>query len=461
MKGVVVLKKKIFLSFALLASCFLFASTKIEAAAEKNVSVSKLFYAYENSSFTSKKTGTFGPQTVTVLDALENGWMKIQTYKGPMWIAPNGEKLRITKFFKSYDGTSFLSRQSGHYAPQDVTVLDGLTSGWMKIVTSRGDKWIAPNGIKQNISVPFKTYLEPSFSGKAAGSFSPQTVTVWDEQQNGWKLIQTYKGGQWTAPNGENLSVPTTFIAYTKPSLSSAKFGTFRKQSVTVVSERTDGWKEIKTYRGNAWVQPGIGTSYMKSRLLNAPIINQFPDLRNGCELVSLQMLLSYYGENIPRAELVSKMKKDPAPLVKNASGKITKWGDPSVGFVGDVTGKTPGFTIDPNALFPLLDTYLSGVNLTGSDYGVLEQNVRNGKPVVVWATVYFQIPSFTESWVAPSGKTIRASFSTHAVLMTGFDEKYVYVNDPYSGSKNMRVDKNRFIQIYNTMGKKALSVLR
>jgi len=43
-------------------------------------------------------------------------------------------------------------------------------------------------------------------------------------------------------------------------------------------------------------------------------------------------------------------------------------------------------------------------------------------------------------------------------VLLVGYDEQYVYVNDPYTGKANLPIEKDRFIQTWEAMGKQAIS---
>ena len=42
---------------------------------------------------------------------------------------------------------------------------------------------------------------------------------------------------------------------------------------------------------------------------LNVPLVNQLPDLPNGCEVTSLAMLLKYYDINVSKLELSSNIK--------------------------------------------------------------------------------------------------------------------------------------------------------
>ncbi|WP_346426378.1 C39 family peptidase [Bacillus cereus] len=201
------------------------------------------------------------------------------------------------------------------------------------------------------------------------------------------------------------------------------------------------------------------GVMKKESVYLDAPMIFQLPELHNGCEVVSMTMMLKYHGHNVDKLTLAKQLPVDSTPMVKGA-GSILIWGDPSVGFVGDVKGISPGYSIDPAPLKKVLDRYTnSGINLTGSDFSKIERLVAQGKPVVTWITASFSHPVAPKTWKTPSGKTIQADFDMHAVLVTGYDNDYVYINDPLRRGKGAKIPKQKFISSYNYMEKKALSM--
>ncbi|WP_369901213.1 C39 family peptidase [Bacillus manliponensis] len=193
---------------------------------------------------------------------------------------------------------------------------------------------------------------------------------------------------------------------------------------------------------------------------LDAPIIFQLPELKNGCEVVSMTMMLKYHGYNVDKMSLAMQLPLDTTPVRTNSSGQIVTWGDPAVGFVGDVKGISKGYSIDPAPLKKVLDRYTnSGIDLTGSDFTSIERLLEQGKPVVTWITASFSHPVAPKSWRTTSGKTIYADFDMHAVLVTGYDDNYIYFNDPLRRGKGAKVSKSKFISSYNYMGKKALSM--
>lgn len=196
-----------------------------------------------------------------------------------------------------------------------------------------------------------------------------------------------------------------------------------------------------------------------KSIILDVGLVKQFPEYYNGCEATSLSMLLNYAGAKVDKATVVSKIKMDTTPIKYNSGGRIISWGNPKVGFVGDIIGNRPGYSIDPVALAPTINVFLPGkaLDLTECDYKVIESTILSGRPVVAWITENFVNPTFSQSWTS-NGEVVMADFSQHAVLLTGVNEDALYYNDPLTGVKNARVDKSTFQRIWTKMGKKALS---
>lgn len=195
-----------------------------------------------------------------------------------------------------------------------------------------------------------------------------------------------------------------------------------------------------------------------KSVLLDIPVISQLPELKNGCEVTSIAMMLNYSGISVDKMTLAEKVRKDTTPLTYNGSA-IASWGNPNVGFVGDITGKSPGYSIYPEPLKPLVEEYMPGKSLilNGVNYNDIEKVLADKRPVVVWVTVDFKQPSRRAQWVS-NGENISVNLSQHAVLLTGYDESNLYYNDPLDNGKNKSVSKETFKAIWETMGKYALS---
>lgn len=196
------------------------------------------------------------------------------------------------------------------------------------------------------------------------------------------------------------------------------------------------------------------------SAMIEAPVVLQNPELPSGCELTALTMLLQFKGINKDKMELLPEMKKDPTPIKWGKNGKIEYWGNPNIGYVGDITGKEKGFGIYHAGLFDLLEKYIpTAEDLTRGSFEELEQKVSDGIPVLVWTTIRFTIPSEKQwvIWDSPLGP-IKTTFQEHTVLLVGYDENHVYVNDPLSGKKQYQIEKKQFIATWEAMGRQALS---
>jgi len=194
--------------------------------------------------------------------------------------------------------------------------------------------------------------------------------------------------------------------------------------------------------------------------ILDAPIIKQNPELRCGCEVTSLAMMLEYAGVKVDKMQLAGEIKKDRDALMKEGD-KIVEWGNPEEGFVGDITGKTPGFGVYNKPIYQLANQYLPGraVDLTGQPFSALLDSLNQGRPVVVWLTTDLDPPHSFKSWKDGSdGEKVRVTFQEHAVLLTGYDEKYCYINNPLNGQKNEKLPIEEFKKIWTDMGSMAVS---
>lgn len=194
--------------------------------------------------------------------------------------------------------------------------------------------------------------------------------------------------------------------------------------------------------------------------LLDVPVVNQLPELPRGCEVTSLAMLLESAGASVDKMTLAKEVKRDPSPyLVKN--GKV-HFGNPHKGFVGDMYNfNKPGLGVYHEPIMELGENYLPGrlVNLTGESFEELKIPLSDGRPVwVIINSEYREIPdSFFETWETKSGP-VKITKKEHSVLITGYDQKYIYFNDPLTGKKNKKAPIRDFEKSWVQMGSQALT---
>lgn len=248
------------------------------------------------------------------------------------------------------------------------------------------------------------------------------------------------------------------------------------KRSVFVVLAAASlaifGWKTISTYgftfklAGKEYAEQKIlekKKMALESKnlpplpdhiLLDVPLLKQMdaPRLYNGCEVTSLAMLLNYHGFNVSKNELAQKIKRVPLNEPQNLKG------NPNEGFVGNMEDG-PGLGVYHGPIVDLARKYAGKrvIDLTNQPFSKIINKVAHGNPVWIITTTRFGPVSVFEEWKTPQG-TIKITFSQHSVVITGYDEDYIYINDPY-GFKNRKLDREDFIKAWEQMGNQAVSL--
>jgi uncharacterized protein YvpB len=205
--------------------------------------------------------------------------------------------------------------------------------------------------------------------------------------------------------------------------------------------------------------QPVSQPAKKDSMMLDVVLIKQNPELRYGCEVTSLAMVLNFAGVKTDKMDLYHSIQKDPDPIKRSSNGDILNWGNPAEGFVGDMTGKQAGYAVFDKPMEALVNQKLPGraVNLTNQPFERVLEHVSAGYPVVVWTTGDYRLPDRWESW-QHGQEVIKTPLDLHAVVLVGYDANFVYLNDPLSGRKQVRVGKENFIASWKALQCRAVS---
>lgn len=195
-------------------------------------------------------------------------------------------------------------------------------------------------------------------------------------------------------------------------------------------------------------------------RHTGAPLILQLPELPRGCEVTALAMLLQSNGVQVDKMELAEKIRKDPTPYSRQ--GNVTYFGNPHDGFVGDMyTFDNPGLGVYHEPIAELAEQYLPGqvFDMTGTTFEHLLWTVGQGMPTwVIHTTMYDEVPaSAWVNWQTPSGP-IQVTYYEHSLLVTGYDEQYVFVHDPLG--RRDRIERSAFQAGWEQMGSQAINIL-
>jgi uncharacterized protein YvpB len=164
--------------------------------------------------------------------------------------------------------------------------------------------------------------------------------------------------------------------------------------------------------------------NWISSRL-DAPYISQLPDMPFGCEVVSVTMMLNFAGIDVTKEELAARL-----PYA----------GDPNEGFTGslyDVNIYGAGGVVWPPALLELVrERCGSAIDLTGESWEIVRGFIDQNRPVCVWLT---------------------SEGLDHTVLLTGYSDTAVWVNDPLV-DKDVMLDIDTFLRFWEGNGYRALS---
>lgn len=202
-----------------------------------------------------------------------------------------------------------------------------------------------------------------------------------------------------------------------------------------------------------------------QSVALTVPHLQQLPELKNGCEVTSLAMLLVAVGHPVDKMTLAAQMPVDPTPVSFRPGGTglldVERWGDPRTGFVGNVRGYI-GYGIYAPALLRVLNQQLPGrgVDLTGRPFDAVLAQVAAKTPVLVWTTTTFRPTTAWVTWQSPTGP-VHATPYEHAVVVAGFDGTHLLIADPLSDDAVRTVNRAAFVQAWRQLGEQAITVAR
>ncbi|WIY61963.1 C39 family peptidase [Bacillus arachidis] len=189
----------------------------------------------------------------------------------------------------------------------------------------------------------------------------------------------------------------------------------------------------------------------------NVPFIKQLPELQRGCEVTSLAMLLQYKGVQVDKMQLASEVNK--VPFKEN-----NLRGNPHEGFVGNIYTKSePGYGVYHQPIFKLAEKYVpeKTINLTGREIEDIYKVISSGSPVWIIANTTFQplAEDSFETWNTNEGD-VKITYYEHSVVVVGYDQNYVYMNDPLANNPNKKVSRSEFERAWEQMGKQAITIL-
>ena len=163
----------------------------------------------------------------------------------------------------------------------------------------------------------------------------------------------------------------------------------------------------------------------------------------SSCEAAALKMALSYFGISLGEMTLIGYMTNDRRPAAFDAAGRLVRWGDPNLGFVGDPDGRIERYQGYGVYFAPVASAanragahvWEAGGGLYGSAVtpATLYRAVLTGHPAVAWiSNRYRQVP--LQHYTAYDGADVGYTLTEHAVTLIGVRRDAVLIDDPWFG---------------------------
>ncbi|MEC1968338.1 C39 family peptidase [Bacillus cereus] len=192
-------------------------------------------------------------------------------------------------------------------------------------------------------------------------------------------------------------------------------------------------------------------------RPLDVPLILQKPELMRGCEVTSLAMVLQFSGVPVNKMELASKIMH--VPFQSNGlKGNMQK------GFIGDMaTFDKPGLGVYVKPILELAKLYVPDekvMDLSRKEPEQIYEVIDRGLPVWVLTNARFKLLPDDQfyTWRTDTGE-MKVTYHQHSVVVTDYDEQYVYINDPLKTNKHRAINRKDFEQSWIQMGRQAMTV--
>ncbi|MBE7121914.1 N-acetylmuramoyl-L-alanine amidase [Bacillus cereus] len=162
----------------------------------------------------------WGKQKANILVALEismgtgNGWNPdgaVSRAEAAQFIAMadknktnTSKRMYMNRNFITYHQASLSSGITDtQHKPQMIEVKEQRADGWLKVVTSKGEKWTPLTEKTDVINEGFTAYEQASHGSKVLGTYNAQKVTIIEEKDS-WIRIRMGAGFQWVDKNQLN-----------------------------------------------------------------------------------------------------------------------------------------------------------------------------------------------------------------------------------------------------------------
>lgn len=258
---------------------------------------------------------------------------------------------------------------------------------------------------------------------------------------------------------------------------------TKKYEEIELLQDSKNGWKKVRNSDGvvgytliksnyylnekpNEDSEENLGdandnivTSY---HISNVPYLNQISlGYPTGCEAVSAAMVLKYKGFNVSAKNVIDNTKNG-SKKYRNSNG-VWYGANPFEEFVGHPSnGLSKGsYGVFAKPITNSMKVFAGNrvKNISGSSENELFRQVSKGNPVVVWCVKNGGNLTNGVVWQYKDGSgSYQELVGEHCAVLIGYDENYVYLNDPSAG-KNVKQSKSKFISNWKKLFSQAIVI--
>ncbi|MDR0946829.1 MAG: C39 family peptidase [Ruminococcus sp.] len=228
-----------------------------------------------------------------------------------------------------------------------------------------------------------------------------------------------------------------------------------------------------------------VGTAPEKSlfsgkRLIEVPLINQYPLLPCGCEIASTVSLLNLLGYNTTLQSFTDGFINHTTNVgndygftrikAQNSNEEDTLIGpDPKEVFIGNPYGwgygcKAPVISTAINEYFTTAQSDFKALDVYDLKAPDFKRLINGGIPVIVWATLDMESFDYRDPsvWtVEETGETITWYKGSHTLLMCGYDADAYYFMDPNDKETIIPYPQKLFLTRFEEAGSQAVLVIK
>lgn len=202
-------------------------------------------------------------------------------------------------------------------------------------------------------------------------------------------------------------------------------------------------------------------------RLLPVSNINQYPQLRNGCEATAIAILLNYYGCTVSKYDVAYTYLPRVDFTPKATEDSLRTGPDPNVAYPGDPATYS-GFYCFQQPAIQAIDAAMQQANLPYKGTQVALTSAKdffalldNGTPLLIWISID-NTPLRTEpafAWrINTTGKIYEPYINCHALVVSGYNQNVFYLRDP-RGEK-FTLPHDTLMSSFAFAGKRAVVIL-